>query len=109
MSPRRFLATALVSSLGCYGLAPASASAESRALTAPGASLRASVDAAVGHAALPRPKKADGARMTTAADGNGGGGGGGGHVLLMVVGLAASAATAYFVIKQTKKQTGQTQ
>ncbi len=108
MSPRRFLATVLVSSFGCYGLAAPPAGADPKAVPSPAASLRASVDAAVGHAALPRPKKTDGVRMT-AADGSGGGGGGGGHVLLLVVGLAASAATAYFVIKETKKQTGQTQ
>ncbi|HVO09127.1 MAG TPA: hypothetical protein VMX54_00115 [Vicinamibacteria bacterium] len=107
MSARRLLATALVSCLGCSGL-PLAAWAEPAAPARGLSPLRASVDRAVGAAPLPQAKKAGGVRMTTTADG-GGGGGGGGHAVLVVLGLAASAATAYFVVKETKKQTGQTQ
>ncbi len=109
MSTRRFLAMALVLALASSGLSASAATAGPTAPVPAHRSLRASVDPAVATVSLPGPKKGDGIRKTATDNGGGGGGGGGATMLFLVLGLAGSAAATYFIIKETKKQTGQTQ
>jgi hypothetical protein len=116
MSVRGIVAAAVIAAL-LVAIVPLPARAGDRPAPAPATHIRLSVDDAVAaelasqprvQTSSPTPKTRVAAKVGAGQSG-GGGGGGGGMMVMMLVGLAASAAGTYFLVKELRKKTNQTQ